>query len=93
LAKFWLLSGQFLDLFWNDIKEIDMSTQETTQTPSAPKSPVSAGSRRSKKAEGRKKRTLKLRSDKEFAKQYFESKSKRSVEKKSAFRKKKSKKK
>jgi hypothetical protein len=45
------------------------------------------------RTEGRNKRKLKLQSDKEFAKTYFEAKSKRSVEKKSAFRKKKSKKK
>ncbi len=50
-------------------------------------------SRRTLRTLGRKKRTLKLKTDKEFAKTYFEAKSKRSTEKKSAFRKKKSKKK
>ncbi len=78
-----------------------MSTQETTQEsapkntqpPSSPAQPKSPVSRRRKKAEGRKKRTLKLKSDKEFAKKYFEARSKRSTDKKSAFRKKKTKKK
>ena len=42
---------------------------------------------------GRDQRNAKLATDKEFAKTYFEAKSKRSTEKKSVFRKKKSKKK
>jgi hypothetical protein len=46
-------------------------------------------SRRTLKTLGRKKRKLKLQTDKEFARKYFESRSKRSTEKKSAFRKKK----
>ncbi|MEK6707174.1 MAG: hypothetical protein AABZ06_15465 [Bdellovibrionota bacterium] len=50
-------------------------------------------SRRRLRADGRKKRKLKLKTDKEYSKAYFEAKSKRSAEKKSAFRKKKSKKK
>lgn len=50
-------------------------------------------SRATLRTEGRKKRKLKLKTDKDFAKTYFEAKSKRSVEKKSAFRKKKTKKK
>lgn len=73
-----------------------MSTTETTQTPSTPAAPQSVVAphlRKKKRTEGRKKRALKLKTDKEFAKQYFEGKSKRSAEKKSAFRKKKSKKK
>ena len=49
--------------------------------------------RKKSRLAGRKKRTLKLRSDKEFAKQFFEGKSKRSTEKSSLFRKKKSSKK
>jgi hypothetical protein len=49
--------------------------------------------RRKAKTAGRKKRVLKLRSDKEFAKTYFEARSKRSNDKKSAFRKKKTRKK
>ncbi len=71
-----------------------MSTTETTPS-QAVKSPLpgTAPGRRRKKAEGRKKRVLKLHSNKEFATQYFEAKSKRSIEKKAAFRKKKSKKK
>jgi len=69
-----------------------MSTTETTQTSSASAQPKSV-SRRKVKSAGRKKRSLKLKTDKEFAKQYFEGKSKRSTEKKSAFRKKKNRKK
>jgi hypothetical protein len=67
-----------------------MST-ETTNTTSTSAAPQL--SRKGKKAEGRSKRKLKLQADKAFAKQYFEAKSKRSADKKSAFRKKKSKKK
>jgi len=75
-----------------------MSSTETTQTPSTPTPPqaqakVSPNLRKKKKAEGRKKRAVKLKTNKDFAKQYFEGKSKRSTDKKSAFRKKKSKKK
>jgi hypothetical protein len=74
-----------------------MSTNETTPastTPAKSQDPkVLHNLRKKKKAEGRKKRSLKLKTDKEFTKQYFEAKSKRSNDKKSAFRKKKSKKK
>jgi hypothetical protein len=49
--------------------------------------------RRKARTAGRKKRVLKLRTDKEFAKTYFEARSKRSNDKKSAFRKKKTRKK
>ncbi len=49
--------------------------------------------RRRLKAAGRKKRALKLQADKAFAKTFFEARSKRANDKKSAFRKKKSKKK
>jgi hypothetical protein len=51
-----------------------------------------AAHRKARRA-GDKKRTLKLASDKEFAKTFFEGRSKRAIEKKQAFRKKKSKKK
>lgn len=54
---------------------------------------LARAARRRKKAEGRKKRALKLRTDKEYAKTFFEGRSKRSNDKKSAFRKKKSRKK
>lgn len=54
------------------------------------KTPVT--SRKKIRAAARKKRKLKLRTDKEFAKTYFEGRSKRSIEKKAAFRKKKKKK-
>jgi hypothetical protein len=50
-------------------------------------------SRKKKKTLGRKKRVLKLKTDSAFAEAYHNAKSKRSAEKKSAFRKKKSKKK
>ncbi|MGK5083176.1 hypothetical protein WDW37_07700 [Bdellovibrionota bacterium FG-1] len=49
--------------------------------------------RRQKKTAGRKKLTAKLKTNKEFAKTYFEGRSKRANEKKVAFRKKKSRKK
>jgi len=71
-----------------------MSTEMTPPTTATPVSPgAKKTSRRKKKTEGRKKRTLKLRTNAEFAKQYFEAKSKRSTDKKSAFRKKKTRKK
>ncbi len=56
-----------------------MTATEQTATP--------VTSRRKLRALARKKRTLKLRTDKEFAKTYFEGRSKRSTEKKAAFRK------
>lgn len=59
---------------------------ETTQV--APKR-----SRRTLRRLGRGKRQLKLKTDAAYAKAYFEAKSKRSVDKSAAFRKKKSKKK
>jgi hypothetical protein len=68
------------------------TTAKTAKTESKDPSVLSA-LRKKKKVEGRKKRAVKLKSDKEFAKQYFEGKSKRAADKKSAFRKKKSKKK
>jgi hypothetical protein len=49
--------------------------------------------RRRLRRAGNKKRDLKLRTDKEFAKTFFEGRSKRSNDKKSTFRKKKSRKK
>ncbi|MGZ3689328.1 MAG: hypothetical protein ACXVCH_18320 [Bdellovibrionota bacterium] len=74
------------------------TTTETTKK--APKAPLTGAEltkkralrRRLRKA-GREKLALKLVSDKEFKKTYFEARSKRSTDKKSAFRKKKSKKK
>ena len=65
-----------------------MST--TQATPTTPKSKLS---RTTLRALGRKKRKAKLQGSKEVAKAYFEAKSKRSNDKKAAFRKKKSKKK
>ncbi|MBU6153209.1 MAG: hypothetical protein KGP28_02800 [Bdellovibrionales bacterium] len=62
----------------------------TTQTPST--SAKKNLGRRSLKKLGRDKRKAKLQADKAFSKTYHEAKSKRSIEKKNAFRKKKSKK-
>jgi hypothetical protein len=62
----------------------------TTQTTTTPKSKLGRATLR---ALGRNKRKAKLKENKEFAKAYFEAKSKRSNDKKAAFRKKKSKKK
>ncbi len=74
-----------------------MSNTETVQSktanPKAGDKLVAKGIRRRKKTEGRKKRVTKLKADKDFAKKYFEGKSKRAIDKKAAFRKKKSKKK
>ncbi len=77
----------------------------TSQTPEATASQTSPAksqantalvgekSRKTLKAEGRKKRSLKLKTDLEFSKKFFAAKSKKSVDKKAAFRKKKTKKK
>ena len=46
-------------------------------------------SRKTLKAKGRKKRVLKLQADPEFRKAFFDAKSKRAIDKKSTFRKKK----
>ena len=63
-----------------------MSTA-TTATATATKANLG---RKTKKKLGRDKKKAKLHADKAFAKTYFESKSKRSIDKKTAFRKKKS---
>ena len=73
--------------------ETKTQSPETAASTPAKKAPRTAAARRKKKVAGRKKRAKKLATNKDFAKQYFEAKSKRSVEKKSGFRKKKSKKK
>ncbi len=71
-------------------------TTKTEKKPAA-KTEAAAGtpklSRKTIKAKGRKKRGERLIKDKEFAKAYFAAKSKRSTDKKAAFRKKKTKKK
>ena len=46
-------------------------------------------SRKTRKTLGRKKRVTKLKTDKEFAKTFHDAKSKRAIDKKAAFRKKK----
>ena len=61
-------------------------TQTSTGTPKATKAQLS---RKTLKWQFRQKRKKRLQSDKEFAKAFFEAKSKRSTEKKSTFRKKK----
>ncbi len=58
----------------------------TTTTSTTPKAKLG---RKTKKKIGRDKRKLKLQTNKEAAKAYFDAKSKRSVEKKVTFRKKK----
>ena len=68
-----------------------MSEEKKSSTEST--KPKGKLSRRTLRKLGREKRKQKLKTDKEFAKTYFEARSKRSTEKKSAFRKKKSKKK
>lgn len=70
-----------------------MTTQAQTQAQPEQNRSVVLNAKRRKKAEGRKKRSAKLKTDREFAKTFFEAKSKRAGEKKSAFRKKKSRKK
>ena len=60
-----------------------MAQAATTSQPTTPPS------RKTLRAAGRKKRKLKLNTDKEFAKVYFDAKSKRSTDRKAAFRKKK----
>ena len=76
-----------------------MSTTEVTEVKAAKPAvgaavtTVKSVSRKKKNDLGRKKRVLKLKTDKVFSKAYHEAKSKRATDKKSAFRKKKTKKK
>ena len=71
-----------------------MATAQTTATSAAATDLTKKRAlRRTKKAAGRKKLTAKLKTDKEFAKTFFEARSKRANDKKVAFRKKKSRKK
>ncbi len=77
-----------------------MATTEATPAKKTNAAPKAAGDlalkralKRRMKKEGNKKLDLKLATDKEFAKTFFEARSKRAADKKSAFRKKKSKKK
>jgi hypothetical protein len=78
----------------------EAQTETGTPAAKAPKKKLAGkelvlarAARRKKKTAGRKKRTLKLKTDKEFAKTFFEARSKRANDKKSTFRKKKSRKK
>jgi hypothetical protein len=66
-----------------------MSTQTTVTT----KTPAEKNARRAARRAGKKKLASKIVTDREFAKTYFGAKSKRAADKKSAYRKKKSKKK
>lgn len=70
----------------------ETATPETPKpakkAPVAPARPANWGRKRIK-TEGRKKRRQKLATDRDFAKAFFDAKSKRSTERKSAFRKKK----
>ena len=65
-----------------------MATETTTATTEKKTTP----GRRVLRKSGRDKRNAKIATDKAFAKTYFEAKSKRATDKKSAFRKKKAKK-
>jgi phosphoribosylamine-glycine ligase len=65
---------------------------EANQTTQAAPAKKNLG-KRTLRALGRKKRKVKLATDKEFAKTFFAAKSKRNADKKSAFRKKKARKK
>jgi hypothetical protein len=62
---------------------------EATATSTAPATKKPDYSRKTLRKLGRDKRRKKLAGDKEFAKTFFEARSKRSIDKKSAFRKKK----
>lgn len=64
-----------------------MAQPTTSEAKAAPKTGVL--SRKTLKTQGRNKRKQKLLTDKAFAKTYFDAKSKRSTDKKAAFRKKK----
>jgi|GEM_PF-846860 len=66
-------------------------TKNETATPAKPQNPARKPGlgRRTLKTLGRAKRKLKLQADKDFSKTFFDAKSKRSTEKKAAFRKKK----
>jgi hypothetical protein len=68
-------------------------TENTQTTPKAPAAKVAPGTKKRARRAGKKKLVAKLRANRETAKTYFEARSKRSTEKKAAFRKKKSKKK
>ena len=65
-----------------------MATETTTTTTEKKSTP----GRKTLRKVGRDKRNAKIATDKAFAKTYFEAKSKRATDKKSAFRKKKAKK-
>jgi hypothetical protein len=69
------------------------ATATTTAQPKSPKQDKSPGMRKHLRKLGRAKRRAKLLGDKEYAKTFFAARSKRSTDKKSTFRKKKSKKK
>lgn len=74
------------------MSEKNASSQSKDQT-KASETEGKTPSRRTLKAEGRKKRTERLKKDPEFAKTYFEAKAKRSETKKKVFRQKKNRKK
>lgn len=80
-----------------------MATAATTETQSKPKGTAAAAGapspavkrnqRRKSRAQHRKKMATRLQTEKDFAKAYFEGKSKRATDKKVAYRKKKNRKK
>ncbi len=67
-----------------------MPTAAAAKTATPSTTPKAKLGRRTKKTLGRNKRKLRLATDKEFAKTFFAARSKRSDDKKGAFRKKKS---
>lgn len=66
---------------------------QATETAGTAATAAKRNAKRTARRAGKKKLAVKLRADKEFAKNYFEAKSKRSTEKKNIFRKKKARKK
>ncbi|MCM2323433.1 MAG: hypothetical protein NDJ90_09245 [Oligoflexia bacterium] len=70
-----------------------MANTQTENTQTTPAAKVAPGTKKRARRAGKKKLVAKLRTDREFAKTYFGTKSKRSTDKKAAFRKKKNKKK
>lgn len=70
-----------------------MATAQTTTTTATADLAKKRALRRRTRADHRKKLAAKIKTDKEFSKTYFEARSKRAIDKKSTFRKKKSKKK
>lgn len=74
-------------------QENDMPTASSTTSTQSATAPATRTARKKSRRATKKKLMTKIRGDAEFAKGYFEARSKRSTEKKAKFRKKKSRKK